>query len=205
MVMSLSDRDRVRISDAIRATEARTSGEIVCVLARNSSDATALPVFIAAVLSLALPWGLVAFTALAVREILLLQATAFLALAILLCLPPVRVALMPRAARRAAAWRAATDQFAARGIARKKDRAGILIFVSLAERYARIIADDGIAARVAQTEWQGAVDALVAHMREGRISDGFIAAIDRCGQVLATHFPSAEANRAELPDRIYLI
>ena len=75
---------------------------------------------------------------------------------------------MPRAARRAAAYRAATDQFVARGIARKKDRAGILIFVSLAERYARIIADEGIAARVAQPEWQGAVDALIAHMRDGR-------------------------------------
>jgi putative membrane protein len=205
MVMSLSDRERERISDAIRATEARTSGEIVCVLARSSSDATALPIFIAAVLSLVLPWILVAVTALAVREILLLQAVAFLALAMLLCLPPVRVALMPRAARRAAAYRAATDQFVARGIARKKDRAGILIFVSLAERYARIIADEGIAARVAQAEWQDAVDALITHMRDGRISEGFVAAIERCGNVLATHFPAAQSKRDELPDRIYLI
>lgn len=203
--MSLTDRDRERISGAIRAAEARTSGEIVCVLARRSSDATALPIFIAAALALALPWGLVAWTALAVREILLLQAAAFLVLAMLLCLPPVRVALMPRAARRAAAYRAATDQFVARGIARKKDRAGVLIFVSLAERYARIIADEGIAVRVAQPEWQGAVDALVAHMRDGRISDGFVAAIERCGAVLATHFPPSQAKRDELPDRVYVI
>lgn len=203
--MNLSDRERERISEAIRATEDRTTGEIVCVLARSSSDGTALPIFVAAVLSLVLPWLLVAFTALAVREILLLQAAAFLGLAILLCLPSVRVALMPRAARRAAAYRAATDQFVARGIARKKDRAGILIFVSLAERYARIIADDGIAARVAQPEWQDAVDALIAHMRDGRISDGFIAAIERCGNVLATHFPPTQPGRDELPDRIYVI
>lgn len=203
--MNLSDRERERISEAIRTTEARTSGEIVCVLARTSSDATALPIFIAAVLALALPWSLVAFTALAVREILLLQAAAFIALAMLLCLPPVRVALMPRAARRAAAYRAATDQFVARGIARKKDRAGVLIFVSLAERYARIIADEGIAARVAQPEWQGAVDALTAHMRDGRIADGFVAAIERCGAVLVRHFPLTQAKRDELPDRIYMI
>ncbi len=203
--MSLPDHDRQRISEAIRATEARTSGEIVCVLARSSSEPTALPVFIAAVLSLALPWLLVAVTALAVREILLLQAAAFVALAMLFCLPPVRVALMPRAARRAAAYRAATDQFVARGIARKQDRAGILIFVSLAERYARIVADEGIAARVDQREWQEAVDALVTHMRDGRISDGFVAAIERCGTVLATHFPAAQARSAELPDRVYVI
>jgi putative membrane protein len=205
MVMTLSDQERARISDAIRRTEDRTSGEIVCVLARSSSEATALPIFIAAVLALALPWLLVAVTALAVREILIMQAVTFVALAMLLCVPTVRVALMPRAARRAAAYRAATDQFVARGIARKKDRAGILIFVSLAERYARIIADDGIAARVAQPQWQGAVDALTAHMREGRIADGFVAAIDRCGDVLATHFPLTQAGRDELPDRIYVI
>lgn len=203
--MGLSDRERQRISDAIRAAEARTSGEIVCVLARTSSDSTALPVFIAAVLSLVLPWILVAFSALAVREILLLQAVAFVGLAMLLCLPPVRVALMPRAARRAAAYRAATDQFVARGIARKKDRAGILIFVSLSERYARIIADEGIAARVAQPEWQGAVDALIVHMRDGRTSEGFVAAIERCATVLATHFPAGPAKRDELPDRVYVI
>ena len=42
-------------------------------------------------------------------------------------------------------------------------------------------------------------------MRDGRISEGFVAAIERCGEVLATHFPSVQANRDELPDRIYVI
>ena len=47
-----------------------------------------------------------------------------------------------------------------RSIARNPNRCGILIFVSLAERYARIIADDEIAKRVPQSRWQAAVDAL---------------------------------------------
>ena len=92
-----------------------------------------------------------------------------------------------------------------RGVAKTKDRTGILIFVSLEERYARIVADDGIAARVAQSEWQSAIDALVAHMRDGRIAEGYIAAIDICGSVLARHFPASKVARDELPDRIYLI
>jgi putative membrane protein len=203
--MSMSAQDRVRIAAAIRAAEANTSGEIVCVLARVSADTTALPVFVAAVAALALPWLLVALTALPVQRILVCQIALFVALVILLCLPPVRVALMPRRARRAVAHRAAMEQFVARGIARKKDRSGILIFVSLAERYARIIADDGIAAKVPQSEWQGAVDALVAHMREGRIGDGFVSAIELCGARLAQHFPRSETGTDELPDRIYLM
>jgi putative membrane protein len=203
--MSISAEDRERISTAIRAAEAKTSGEIVCVLAQNSTAATALPIVIAAAVALALPWLLVATTAMPVNRILVLQIAVFLALALLLCLPRIRVALLPRAARRAVAHRVAMEQFAIRGIAHKRDRTGILIFVSLAERYARIIADEGIAARVPQSEWQGAVDALVAHMRGGRIADGFITAIDVCGSALATHFPRSEASRDELRDRIYLI
>jgi putative membrane protein len=203
--MSISAQERTRIANAIRSAEAKTSGEIVCVLARTSSHATALPVLLAAALALALPWLLVAFTALTVERILLLQVVVFLALLLLLSLPRVRAALMPRKTRRAIAHRAALQQFSMRGIARTKDRSGILIFVSLAERYARIIADDGIAARVPQSEWQAAVDALVAHMRDGRIADGFVTAIDLCGEKLATHFPRTRTNVDELPDRIYVI
>ena len=83
-----------------------------------------------------------------------------------------------------------------RGIGRTEGRTGVLVFVSLAERYARIVADEAIAQRVAQADWQGAIDALIDHMREGRIADGFVEAIERCGGVLATHFP-AQAGRAQ--------
>jgi putative membrane protein len=203
--MSMSAQDRARVSTAIRAVEARASGEIVCVLAQTSSDSTALSILIAAVVALAVPWLLVALTAMPVNRILLLQTAAFFTLAVLLCLPRVRVALVPRAARRAIAHRVAMEQFAIRGVGRTKDHTGVLIFVSLAERYARIIADHGIASRVSQSEWQEAIDALVAHMSGGRIADGFVAAIDVCGKVLESHFPRTETGRNELPDRIYLI
>ena len=202
--MSISSEDHVRIASAIRSAEAKTSGEIVCVLAQTSSHTTALPVLIAAVVALALPWLLMTFTAMTVHRILSLQVVVFLVLLMLLCLPRVRVALMPRKARRAIAHRVAMEQFTSR-IARNKDSPGILIFVSLAERYARIIVDDHIAAHVPQSEWQAAVDALVAHMRDGRIADGFITAISVCGIRLAQHFPRTAKSNDVRPDRIYLI
>jgi putative membrane protein len=203
--MNISEQDRKRISTAIRLAEAKTSGEIVCVLAQTSSDTTALPILVAALFSLVLPWLLVAFTTMSVHRILSLQAIAFFSLSVLLCLPSVRTALMPRAARRAVAHRVAMEQFTIRGIARKKERSGILIFVSLAERYARIVADEGIASHVPQSEWQEAIDVLVAHTKGGHIADGFISAIEKCGNVLATKFPRSGTSRDELPDQIYLI
>lgn len=203
--MTVTKQEHERIAAAIRAVELTTRGEIVCVLARRSSDATALPVLLAAAAALALPWLLVALTTLSVQRMLALQALTFIVLAAILCLPSVRVALMPRAARRAAAHRVAMEQFRIRGIARAEDRCGILIFVSLAERYARIVADDGVASRVPQTHWQSAIDALIAHTRDGRIADGFIAAIEACGRELAAHFPRDADSRDELPNRIYVI
>ena len=203
--MSVSEEDRARIATAIRTAEAKTSGEIVCVLAHTSTDATALPVLLAALVALALPWVLVVVTEMSVHHILVLQVAVFFLLLLVLCLPRVRVALLPRAARRYVAHRAAMEQFTIRGIARKKDRTGILIFVSLAEHYARIIADEGIAGRLAKSEWQDGVNALIEHMSGGRIADGFIAAIAVCGTVLAQHFPRTGASRDELPDRIYLV
>ena len=203
--MELSSEDRRRIADAIRAAEAGAAGEIVCVLARGSTEPAALAILVAALAALALPWLLVGLTALPVQDILWLQLALFLVLGLVLCLPAVRVALVPPAMRRAAAHRAAMEQFVERGIGRTRDRTGVLIFVSLAERYARIIADEAIASRVAASEWQAAVDALTGHMGEGRIGDGFVEAIGRCGAVLAAHFPRAPDDRDELPDRIYLI
>jgi putative membrane protein len=203
--VNLSAEDRDRISKAIRVAEAKTSGEIVCVLAESSVGAGALPVVIGALAALLLPWALVTFTAMPVYRILSLQVLTFVLLTAILCWSPVRVALLPRRARRAAAHRAAMEQFRFRGLARKKERTGILIFVSLAEHYARIIADEGISTRVPQAHWQAAVDALVANISSGRIVDGFIAAIDLCGAELAKNFPRREDSRDELTDRIYVI
>jgi len=183
--MSLSQEDRRRISDAVRLIEDRTSGEIVCVLAESSTSATMLPLFIAALAALAVPWILVVLTVLSV--------------------PRLRARLLPARVRRQMGYRAAREQFIVRGIERKKDRCGILIFVSVAERYARIVADDGIAARVPQAHWQAAVNVLISHVREGRVAEGFVAAIELCGTELTKHFPRHGEKREELPDRIYLI
>jgi putative membrane protein len=203
--MTISEQDRKRISVAIRAAEERTVGrDRLCAgadLLRGHGTARS-PCCCSRART---AWLLVAWTEMTVQRILLLQITVFLALLMILCVPRVRVALMPRRARRAVAHRVAMEQFTIRGIARTKDRSGVLIFVSLAERYVRIIADEGISARVPQSEWQAVVDALVVHMRGGRIGDGFITAIDICGSKLAEHFPRNEASRHELPDRIYLI
>ena len=126
------------------------------MLARIRPSATALPILLAALAALALPWLLVGLTTLPVLIILSLQLGLFVALAAMLCAAAVRVGLLPAAARRAIAHRAAMEQFMPRGIAQDRGRTGILIFVSLAERYARIVADEASPRACRRPHWQGA-------------------------------------------------
>jgi putative membrane protein len=203
--MPISEADKARIAQAIREAEAQTSGQIVCVLARAASNYAYVPIVWAALVALAAPWPLIAFTQISVERIYIAQLTLFAAATLLLSLPRLRMALVPRTIRRVRAHRAAAEQFLARGVSRTKDRSGILIFVCLGERYARIIADSGIAARVPDTAWREAVDRLTAEIRAGRIADGFVAAVGACGRILGREFPARTDHANELPDRIYLL
>lgn len=60
----------------------------------------------------------------------------------------------------------------------------------------------GINAKVAPAVWQDAVAAAIEAIKDGRIGDGLIAAVGRCGAVLAEHFPPGAINRDELPNKV---
>ena len=194
-----------RIAQAIHAAEAGTSGQIVCVLARASMNYGEIAMLLAALLALLAPWLLLALTQWSVIHLLLAQLAIFVVAWMLLSIPAISTRLVSGRAKRAAAHRAAAEQFIIRGVSRTSGGTGVLIFVSLAERYARIIADNGIAAKIPPQDWQAIVDNLTVHMRDHRIGDGFVAAIGACGTLLATHFPPGQGGSNELPDRLYVI
>ena len=204
MMMEFTHEDRQVVSAAIREAERRTCGQIVCVLAHSSSEYAYVPILWATVLALATPWPLIDFTRWSVQRIFLLQLVIFIVAGILFSWTPLRLALVPRPIQRARAHRAALEQFVIRRVAHTRNRCGILIFVSMAEHYARVVADEGISEKVHQAEWQAAIDTLVGHIRDGGIAAGFVAAIERCGAVLATHAPP-DGSTSELPDRLYVV
>ena len=103
--MLITDDNRTAIAAAIREAEARTCGQIVCVLARSSSDYSAVPIEWAAVLALIAPWPLIYFTQLSVQRIFLLQIAIFIVAGLILSWSPLRMALVPRAVQRARAHR----------------------------------------------------------------------------------------------------
>jgi putative membrane protein len=201
----ITHADHARISEAIRAAEATTRGEIVCVLARGSSAYAQVSVLWAAAVALATPWPLILLTEWSVQRIFLVQIAVFIACTLVFSWPPIRMSLVPRPVQRARAHREAMEQFFARGLlTHTRGRCGVLIFVSLAERYARVVADEGIDSLVPADQWRGVIDELVAHMRRQSIADGFVAAVGLTGAILAQKAPP-DGPRDPLPDRLYLI
>jgi putative membrane protein len=201
--MRLAQEDYRKIAAAIRAAEQKTSAEIVCVLAGSASEYSLAPPLWAAFAALAAPWPLLTFTHLAPRVIFAAQIAIFIALALLLSLRPIRFRLVPRRVKRARAHRAAVEQFYARGVGATQARVGVLIFVSFAERYARIVADVGLAEKIGDDDWRVALDVLRGHMRDGEIAQGFVEAVAECARIAAPHAPPGGED--ELPNKIYVM
>jgi putative membrane protein len=202
---ALSDADRAKIRDAVALAEGRTAGEIFTVVAAESDDYRFVPLLWATLVALLVPLPLVFLTRLPVLQIYLAQLAVFIVLALALSLPRIRVLIVPRGVKHARAHALAVEQFLAHGLHMTKARTGVLIFVSLAERYAEIVADAGIAEKVEAKVWVEAMDKLLAEVKAGRLAEGLVAAIGHTGDVLAAHFPRKAGDRNELPNDLILL
>ena len=204
----MTDADHVRITDAIRKAEGSTSGEIFAVVAHRSDDYFHAAGFIAALWSLLIGFGLATVSHLSGFKIpvISLAAAQLVSFAVSLFIfwyfPDLRLWFVPRSIAYRRASRNAVRQFLAHGIHTTADRSGILIFVSLAERYAEIVADAGIHRKVDQILWDDLMGEIIDHAKEGRITDGFVHVIERAGGVLAEHFPPTDDQKNELDDRL---
>jgi len=200
-----SQADAARIADAITDAEKKTSGEIVAVVAAESSTYLYAPFLWASALSLLTPWPLLVWTWWPAAWIYIAQLAVF-AVVLAITLPrPVRYWLVPRSVKRARAHRRALEQFLVQNLHTTAGRTGVLIFVSVAERHAEIVADADIEARVPKGTWQEIVQRLTTAFTAGRHADGFVAAIAEVGGHLATHFPPGSADLNELPDHLIVL
>ncbi|HEY8195229.1 MAG TPA: TPM domain-containing protein [Hyphomicrobium sp.] len=201
----ISSKDIERISQAITDAERTTSGEIVAVVAEQSSRYQHIPFMWAALLALVIPWPLIHFTWMKVQWIFLIQLLVFLALLALAWHPNVRMALVPKSIKNANAKRRASEQFLAQNLHTTTGRTGVLLFVSVAEQRVEIIADSGIDGRVEKGTWQTIVDEMTRDLSAGRTTDGFIHAIQRIGAHLSEHFPPGSIDPNELPDHLIVL
>lgn len=99
----------------------------------------------------------------------------------------------------------AADLFGRLGVWDTEGNSGVLIYVQLVDHQVEILADRGIAAKVALAEWEAICRSMEAAFRAGDYRNGALAAIQRAGELLTEHFPAGERNPNELPDRPLLL
>jgi putative membrane protein len=218
----LTETDRQNIADAVAAAELASAGEIVTIVTPQSDTYR----------DVGLAWSItIAFLALAALELaptfylglvdrafglwghtwkpqavlgiaLSVAVIKFIAMLLLMELRPLRLLLTPAPIKSARVHARALTCFRVGAQARTTGHTGILIYLSMAERRAEIIADEAIASKVAPEVWGDAMHALLTEIRKGHVGDGMVAAIQKVGAVLAEHLPRAADDQNELPDRV---
>lgn len=221
-MMELSEADHDKVSAAIAAAESNSNGEIVAVATPISDSYHDVALHWALVpLFAVLAWAAWRPTALTwwydllfggwhpdptLSELLTLlmvfAALKFTVALLILKWMPLRLALTPGATKHRRVRRRAVTVFRAAAERRTAERTGILIYLSMAERRAEIVADEAILKVTDGHTWGEAMTALIAEVKAGRPGDGICAAIERVGVVLSEHFPRSAGDINEIPDKL---
>jgi len=217
-----SAEDHARVTAAVASAERETDGEIVTIVSARSDGYrdvaihyAILAMLLVVALLAAIPglaeaklawldggWNSETNVALLLLLVLVGQAVAFLIVRYALEWAPMRMALTPRGTKSRRVRRRAVELFKASAEKRTEHRVGILLYLSLAEHRAEIVADAAIHSKVPAERWGDAMAALVDEVRRGDPAGGMVAAVGLISQLLAEHFPKTAADTNELPDRL---
>ncbi|ODU19979.1 MAG: hypothetical protein ABS87_12565 [Sphingomonas sp. SCN 67-18] len=218
----MDDAGHRLISEAVAAAEQGTAGEIVTIVADRSDAyhdvglhwAIAAMLLVPALLALFPHWIVMLLNrfsngwaeeprlASVMLALFALMTIAFLVVRYALAWMPLRMALTPGATKDRRVRRRAVAFFKVGAERRTSGRTGILIYLSMAEHRAEIVADEAIHSRVAREAWGDAMIALIDHVRAGRTAEGMAAAVAQVGGILAQAFPRGADDVNELPDRL---
>lgn len=222
MIVKLTEEDHAKVSAAIAAAEAQSDGEIIAAVTDTSDSYhdvalhwAVLVLFAvlawAAICPSCLEWWLDLFLGgwraeTTQRELLtflmVLAVLKFTVVLLILRYRPLRLLLTPSATKERRVRRRAISIFKAGTEWRTVGRTGVLIYLSMGERRAEIVADEAITKVTTPETWGEAMAALLVEVKAGRPGDGIVAAIEQVGAVLAEHFPRSVTDTNEIPDKL---
>lgn len=220
----LTPADQQRVAQAVAQAEARTSGEILCVVTEEVSDYRETVLAWAAGVALLLPplafalgaqplsladalggWSIAHSPAAEARVGLALtlyaaaQAVLFVAVALIVSIPAVRRPLTPGFLKERRVGRAALQQFTVMSQHLAAGQTGVLIFASVADRRIEIVADARVHAEIGDAAWASVIAEAVAEMRARGPGEGMVRAVQLSGELMARLFPD-DGRPGSLPD-----
>jgi len=220
--MRLSEADHAAVTAAVARAEQTSDGEIVVVVAPRSDSYHDVGLHYAVLAMLLVPpvlavlpqgwidrsrgavfgWNAEPGRAALMILLFVLLAVMFLAVRFLLAWMPLRMKLTPATTKNRRVRRRAIEMFRASAEHRTVGRTGILLYLSLLEHRAEIVADQAIHSRVEADAWGEAMAALVERVKVGKTGEGIAIAVEAIGAVLAEHLPASHDNPNEISDRL---
>ena len=220
-LMNISPTQMREIANTVAEAEKKTTGEIALAVVYQSDSYAFVELFIAfcaAFLSFfilflcsAPIWNLLERTVWFPSPTQLTAvigggaATVVFIVYLLVNIPAIDRLIIPNTLKNRRVYARALQHFVESGVYRTTEHSGVLIFVSVLERKVFVIADSGVAAKVAQTEWDGICKIMTGGLKEHQAAHAFISAVKECGKILQEHFPNKAENPNELPDGLVIL
>ena len=212
--------DHKVVTAAVSRAEKSTDGEIVTIVAGESDHygdvawAISGLVALTALLVISLfpeiylhiiDWlagGWSGMNALPYWVLFIFAALKFFGTRLILIWRPLLFILIPSPIKKARVRKRAISLFRVSTDHRTVGRTGILLYLSMREHRAEIVADEAIVAKVEPLIWGDAMIAMIDLVRSGAPGEGMAEAVRQMGVVLSEHFPKTNQNPNELPDRL---
>ncbi len=200
--MRWTTADRALLSEAVRAVEAKSRAELVVAVRSRSDSYNRGPLLFGAVVA----WGVLGFELFSPYEFpldaIFLEPAIIGACAVFLAgtIPGFTRILASPKKRRESVERAARATFQERGVGLTRERTGVLLYVSLLEREAVVVADKGITDLVPPDVWTPLLSRVVESARRARDAAGLAEAVRFFVEPLAAELPSRADDVDELAD-----
>ena len=186
----LTPAEHEKIQAAVSAAQANTQARFALVVVPASDRYQLVPIVWGAMLALVVLCGLaLGLPYLDLRSAAIVVLAVFLVASLILEWRPLRMHAVPKRMKHDHARNLAHREFAVRILSHPEHGGGVLFFVSLAERYAEIIADHRLHQAAGQAAWDGIVSDFTRHAARGQFADGIIGAAKACGALLEEHHP----------------
>ncbi|MBF0440877.1 MAG: hypothetical protein HQK54_03135 [Oligoflexales bacterium] len=203
----LDSEGAARIQKAVEKAEKRTSGEIVPMVVSRSTVNSCVPfmyMIIFSLLVLALNHAFSVFSVAKSDEFV--WSALFIAMAAsgwgVGHLSYFQRILVPKVDQVAEVRRRAMLAFHELDMKSTRGGTGILLFISLFERQAVVLADKGISQHYDKDIFCDVAGDLIEGAKRRDLAQGFENAIDRCAGLLEPHFPCALDDQNELKDHL---
>ncbi len=198
--MKLTTKEQQEIIQAINKAEESCGGEILVVLAKSSWDWSRHSLYLSIITSFIVSIAIwrSGFN-IAYPHFFLGQLSVILLIESILRLTGLDARISPRSARQYATRIQAQSAFYGYGVNNTRNRAGVLIYLSMQERCCELLVDTGLKGQPA-TSWQKIVGDITSGIKHGELVPSLKNAIEESGMIIARHYPGYPDDKNELPD-----